>query len=102
MNEQTTAIPGVPGSQLRFFALLERFPRIAHLWDRERRVLKVELFEQELGVMGHSEVHMAKFFASLWFHHNQRYGFDLVDAFSLLDGEERQILLDWLADPFWP
>lgn len=88
--------------QMLFFDLLDRVPRIAHLWDRNKRALKVELFEAELGVMSSGEVHLAKFFVSLWFHTNKRYGFDLVDAVSTLDRGERQVIMDWIDNPFWP
>ncbi|MDH5327637.1 MAG: WGR domain-containing protein [Gammaproteobacteria bacterium] len=88
--------------QKEFFLMLERVPRISHLWDIEKKALKVELFEAELGVMSSGEVHLAKFFASLWFHNNQRYGFDLVDAISALDGPERELIREWISDPFWP
>lgn len=52
--------------------------------------------------MSQSEVHLAKFFSAIWFNDNQRYGFDLVDAVACMDINERQIILDWVADPFWP
>lgn len=85
-----------------FYEMLDKAPRIDHLWDREKNVLNIELFEKELGVMSSGEVHLAKFFASIWFHNNKRYGFDLVDALSTLDRSERDLIIDWVADPFWP
>ena len=47
-----------------FYEMLDKAPRIDHLWDREKNVLNIELFEKELGVMSSGEVHLAKFFAS--------------------------------------
>lgn len=86
----------------RFYSMIDRCPRVAGLWDRENNDLNVELFDKELGVMSRSEVAMAEFFASVWFHNNDRYGFDLADVASRLDPEERQIIIDWLAHPFYP
>lgn len=86
-----------------FFLMLEQVPRISHLWDRKRRELNVDLFEKELAVMSSGEVYMAKFFASLWFNDNKRYGFDLVDpAVSSLTPDERLLIVNWVANPFWP
>jgi len=84
-----------------FFKMLDQVPRIKHLWDRDRRGLKVGLFEKELGVMSSGEVHLAKFFAAIWFGYN-RYGFDLVEAVSTLDDNERLLIVKWIANPFWP
>ena len=86
----------------RFFGMLDRVPRIKHLWDKDKRELNIELFERELGVMSHGEVHMAKFFAALWLHNNTRYGFDLIDAVSSIDAAERKLIIEWISDPFWP
>jgi len=86
----------------RFYQLLDRVPRIAHLWDREKNEIIVDLFERELGVMSPSEVHMAKFFAAVWFNNNERYGFDLITAAASVDLHNLMVIQDWLKDPFWP
>ncbi len=88
-------------SQYQFFETLKQVPRIEHLWDRERRELKIELFERELGVMSSGEQHMAKFFAAVWSHEN-RYGFDLVDAIRVIDLKSRDLIMGWMKTPFWP
>lgn len=89
-------------SQKKFFELLEQVPRIKHLWDKHSRSLNIELFERELGVMSSGEVCMAKFFASVWFGNNERYGFDFVDAVAWIDTPERKLIVEWVRDPFWP
>jgi hypothetical protein len=89
-------------SNERFFDLLERCPRIVHLWDKERSEMNVDLFEEELTVMSKGEVHLALFMASVWFGNANRYYFDLADAVSAMDSKERRIIIDWIADPFWP
>lgn len=86
----------------RFFKMLEQVPRMRYLWDRQKAELLVDLFEIELGVMSSGEVHMAKFFAAIWFGDNKRYGFDLIDAVAFIDPPEKQLIINWMADPFWP
>ena len=89
-------------SQQRFFNMLNRVPRIKSLWDEQKKELKIEEFESQLCVMSSGEIAMAKFFASLWFHNNNKYGFDLVDAIALIDLSERKLIIDWIENPFWP
>lgn len=89
-------------SQQRFFEMLSRQPRIEKLWDQQNSSLKIEAFERALGVMSSGEVQMAKFFASVWFHNNKTYGFDLADAVSSLDTDGRKLIMEWIARPFWP
>ena len=88
-------------SQEKFFKMLDRVPRISNLWDKKSG-LEIERFESQLCVMSSGEVHIAKFFASIWFNNNNRYGFDLVDAVASLDIPERKIITEWMCDPFWP
>lgn len=85
-----------------FYAMLDRVPRVSGLWDRETNSLRVEEFEEALGVMSKGEAAMARFFASVWFNNNERYGFDLADVAATLDPEWRQVIIDWLRKPFWP
>ena len=86
----------------RFFNLLAQMPRCAELWDQETNSLNIAAFEQALGVMSHGEVLMAKFFAAIWFNHNEQYGFDVVDAVSRIDIEDRKLIAEWITNPFWP
>ncbi|MDH5327687.1 MAG: hypothetical protein OEY58_19710 [Gammaproteobacteria bacterium] len=101
-EEYDLAFSKLSDGQQLFFLMLYRVPRIDHLWDVKSKSLDVELFEREIAVMSPGEVHIAKFFASVWFHSNKRYGFDLVDAVSSLDDPERELIREWIADPFWP
>ena len=96
------AFAKLSSGQARFFLMLNHVPRIAELWDIENRELKVESFEKALGVMSSGEIHIAKFFAAVWFHDNQRYGFDLIDAVSSIDSEHSKLIIEWISDPFWP
>lgn len=92
-------------SQERFFSMLERVPRIRHLWARERG-LRSDLFESELGVLSQGEAHMARFFISVWWNGNRNcpeaWRFDLVDALSSIDPEHAELIAEWMKNPFWP
>jgi hypothetical protein len=90
------------GSNERFFKLLKRVPHIAELWDKESNRLNIAAFEQALGVMSHGEVQMAKFLAAVWLNDNEKYGFDIVDAVAHIDIEDRELIVEWIANPFWP
>ncbi|NIB44840.1 hypothetical protein HBA55_34990 [Pseudomaricurvus alkylphenolicus] len=85
-----------------FYAMINKVPRIARLWDQDTNDLKLEDFERQLGVMSSGEVQLAKFFAAVWFNDNTRYGFDVVDAVSTLNPHSRKIVIDWLIKPFYP
>ncbi len=96
--------------QERFYDLLQRAPRLRHLWKDEPFEMIPQLVERELDVMSPSEVQLTLFFVSVWqggnngpfFDNTGLKGFDLVDAMSHLDNDMRSIILDWSADPFWP
>jgi len=88
--------------QMDFFDLLDQYPRLKHLWDRSKRKLNVDQFERELNLMSSGEAHIAKFFALVWFHDSTRYGFDLVSAISSIDKEDREMIADWIVNPFYP
>ena len=89
-------------SQDKFFNMLSKVPRLEHLWDKEKRSLDVPSFEAELNVLSSGEVHMAKFFAAVWFGNNTQYGFDLVDAVREIDPAKREVVMQWMSAPFWP
>jgi hypothetical protein len=89
-------------SQERFFEMLKRVPTINLLWDEEKKEIDVDRFELALGVMSSGERHMALFFASIWFHSNRRYGFDLVDAVQCVGLHDRDMIIEWITDPFYP
>lgn len=98
-------------SMQKFFLMLNRVPRIEHLWNEKRRALDVGLLKKELAVMSPGECHMALFFVSIWRGDNKDHGyepadvidgFDLVDAVAYIDEPERNLIMEWITDPFWP
>lgn len=88
--------------QLRFFNMLMPFHRFRHHWNQLDQSLDIESFEEDLGLMSSGEQHIAKFFASIWLKDNERFPFDLMKAVGTLDNRFKQIIIDWLKDPFYP
>ncbi len=86
--------------QERFATLLAAYPRIAGYWDFNVRECHEAELRKALGVMSSGEQHLARFFLGLWKRSDE--GFDMLDAVSDFDHQERQLLIDWLRDPFWP
>lgn len=85
----------------RFWEMLDKCPRISGLWNRETRALDVERLENELGGLSSGEAYMARFLAGVWLNKDD-YGFNLIGAMHTLDNGNRQIIIDWLNEPFFP
>lgn len=86
----------------RFFSLLDQAPRIARFWNKSKRALEVDDFDKALPFMSHGEQVLAEFFASVWFGNDERYPFRVMDAMTVLDTRGQKIILEWVADPFYP
>ncbi len=86
-------------TQLRFYHLIKPYPRLAALWDWNKRDVDLKALEKEINVMSKGEKPLAYFFASVWLGDDQ--GFDILDAAGL-DLRERKLIATWLLDPFWP
>lgn len=86
--------------QVRFAVLLADYPRISGYWDFDARVCHEDELRKAINAMSGCEQHLARFFLGLW--NREDEGFDMLDAASVLDRKERQLLMDWLVDPFWP
>jgi hypothetical protein len=89
-------------SMQRFFEMLEQVPKVAQFWDKNKAVCRTELLDDNIGLLSLGEQYMVRFFAAVWFGNNTRYGFDVVCLASIVNPEWRQIIIDWLADPFYP
>ena len=87
--------------QLQFYKLVSRYPRIAALWNWEERSLNIPAYEQALSVMSRGEVTLARFFAGLWLWNDKERAVNIFDLAELY-GEDREMVVRWLADPFWP
>ena len=90
-------------TQERFFTeLLEKYPRLAEFWDREKREFRDEAAEDALGVLSPGEAVVLKALASIWLGTGLGcYTLDFTDL-AALPHEWRKPLVEWLLTPFWP
>lgn len=88
--------------QLRFHHWVkEKAPYLVSLWDWEEKSLLLDDVKNYLGSASHGEGVMCKFFTAVWLGKND-FKFDFFEAASSLDVHGRNIISDWLKDPFWP
>jgi len=80
---------------------LSECPRLEGYWNFSDRSCDVERLRNDLSVLSRGEVIMAKFFLAVWSGQND-FGFDLIDAVKSLDSEHIDIVVRWLADPYFP
>ena len=88
-------------SQLRFATLIEPYPWLEKYWrwgDGEYDC-DTKSLDKDIGVMSHGERVLAQFFLAVWTGKNK--GFDILEAASVLDVSDREMIAGWLAEPFW-
>lgn len=89
-------------SQAKFALWIEQHtPYLVPLFDFEERVFREEMVEHFLGVASHGQAIMARFVLGVWLNRDG-FDFDFTDAASVLDRGQRQVITDWILDPFWP
>lgn len=101
MNENQAMTKSLTLNQARFEALTRPYLDIYSLWDFDRAEYSPDMAREYLATASHGERVLAKFFIGLWLNENE-FDFDLFDAAFVLAGDERQLIADWLLDPFWP
>jgi len=77
------------------------FPGLLHLFDFGSNAVNYSLLERYLSTASHGERLIAEFAISIWLGDNSM-NFDFVDAAKSLNIESRQVIADFLLDPFWP
>ena len=87
--------------QAAFALMLEKAPYLESLWNMREREYLPEKVDQYLETASHGQAIMARFFLGVWRHDNE-FNFDLIDSVSVLDKNNLKIIMDWMADPFWP
>ena len=97
---QTTRSLELSSGQAQLAALIQSFPWLAKYWDWDKRECAYETLKENMGVMSHGEQIIAQVFLGVWTHKDHE--FDILEAASVLDIETRQLITDWLMDPFWP
>ena len=93
--------PNYSENQQRFFDLLDRYPQYSSFWNRPSKELDMDRVNRALGTLSSGEGAFLKFLVNLWLGEN-RFGFDLLDDYASLDEPERQVIIDWCQNPFWP
>ena len=79
----------------------DKMPYLLHLFDFDKRMLITANLEQYLSVASHGQQIMARFVATVWTQEN-KYDFDIVDAASVLDQSQLDVVTDWMNKPIWP
>lgn len=87
-------------SQARFALMIKAYPWLSKFWDWQKCEVDLDRIHSAMGVMSSGERVLTCFFLSLWTGSNQ--SFDITDAAATLDKSERQLIADWLLQPFWP
>lgn len=88
--------------QARFALWLEEnTPYLLHLFDFNEAIYLEDAVERYLGVASSGEAIMARFVLGVWLH-SDKFDFDFTDAAAKLDAKEMQVVIDWMANPFWP
>ncbi len=89
-------------SQAKFALWIElNTPYLMPLFDFNERSYLVDKVDNFLGVASHGEAIMARFVLGVW-RGEDKFNFDFTEAASVLDRNQRQVITDWLLDPFWP
>ena len=81
--------------------MLERYPRLMTYWNFEKREVKLQTIDQDIGAMSRGEQIMLRFFVAVWLSEN-RLNFDLIDATRVLDDGNLDDIRQWLAQPVFP
>ena len=76
------------------------FPEVYSYLNWGERECAYDVLKENMGAMSHGEKIIAQFLLGVWTHND--HDFDILEAASVLDDETRQLITDWLMDPFWP
>ncbi|HAS0789569.1 hypothetical protein QUS15_24970 [Escherichia coli] len=89
-------------SQAKFALWIEQnTPYLLPLFDFKQRILRVNNVEHFLGAASHGQSIMARFVLGVWIG-SDGFDFDFTEAAAVLDREQRQVITDWILDPFGP
>ena len=100
-NAVTTGHFTLTPEQRQFKQMLERYPCLMIYWNFEKREVKLQAINQDIGAMSHGEQIMLRFFVAVWLGEN-RLNFDLFEATRVLDDVNLDDLRTWLAQPVFP
>lgn len=87
--------------QKKFYDLITPYPYLECFWDWKERTVRFPALNIALPSMNHKEQLLAHFFVSVWIGRNEGR-FDILEAVRVLDNKERVMIMNWMANPFWP
>lgn len=87
----------------RFFLVVNQFDYLKPYWDQVNLEIRVDKIKEDLSLLSTGERMLLCFLASVWnWSVIDGLKFDVVVAMSILDGEHRQVVIDWINNPYWP
>ncbi|WP_143706514.1 hypothetical protein [Xenorhabdus innexi] len=87
--------------QNKFYTMISSYPRISIFWDWQICEIDFYLWERDKDTLSIGEKALAQFFISVWTK-NSKWEFDFTEAGLFLGKEERQLIANWILEPFWP
>ncbi|WP_141118364.1 hypothetical protein [Pantoea sp. AMG 501] len=87
-------------SEQRFYDMLGNYPWAIPLWNRKAGIMNSEAVERFRLSANRQEKILLHFFSSVWL--GKGTDFDISDAANVLDRQDRNMIVDWFLDPFWP
>ena len=87
----------------KFFSVINQFDYLKKYWDQSKHEIRKTKIREDLSQLSTGERMLLCFLASVWnWSVIDELKFDVVVAMSILDGEHRQVIIDWINDPYWP
>ncbi|QTL39098.1 hypothetical protein HGO23_14740 [Xenorhabdus budapestensis] len=87
--------------QEKFRTMINDYPRVSIFWDWQIREIDFYLWERDKNTLSLQEKILAQFFISIWTKSN-KWDFDFTEAGLYLNKKERQLIANWILEPFWP
>lgn len=87
-------------SEQRFYDMISDYPWAIPLWDREAKIMNTEAVDLFSASANREEKSLLHFFSSVWL--GEGTDFDIADAARVLIRQDRNMIVDWFLDPFWP
>ncbi len=87
--------------QVRFVSMMGGQSWLQCYWNFSARECDLTKLQMDLIGMSHGKKIMAQFFVAIWLGDNV-LKFDVLEAVSVLDSKELNIIRGWLCHPFWP
>lgn len=87
-------------NEQRFYDMVSAYSWAIPLWDKEARIMNIEAVDRFRASANGEEKSLLHFFSSVWL--GGGTDFDIIDAASVLDRQDRNMIVDWFLDPFWP